>query len=177
MVFQALSRASTSRNHAMTDPKHAPAIGDDPDALDLPWDESTELEDEAEDAELSEADAQAAFGRWWGRLPDFIKPTYPFDLPPERMPFAQKVFTIEGAPKHCPVAACQGAQRCLGGGPPCFRADRKDLQQLLFLWWMMLFHGARDEEFAAAPRAKGNLYGLRHEPAKDLCERTRRLRR
>ena len=164
----------------MTDPKHDPALSDDSDALDLPWDEDAELEDEeaAEDAEPSEAETQAAVGAWWAHLPDFIKPTYPFDLPPERMPFVQYIFTAEGAPKHCPEAACRRAKQCLGGdGPPCFRADREDLHQLLFLWWMSLFNGATDEEVAAALRARGNRYGLRHEPAKDPRKRTRRSRR
>ncbi len=118
----------------MTDPKHGPTI-DDLDALGLLWYEDAEVKDEAaEDTEPSEAEIWAAFGAWWARLPDFIKPTYPFDLPPEYMPFAQEVFTIEGAPKHCPVADCRRAKRCLGDdGPPYFSADREGFQQVLFL--------------------------------------------
>jgi hypothetical protein len=96
---------------------------------------------------------------WWTQLPDFIKPDYPLDLPPCRMPFARYVFTDVGAPRFCPEAACRRAGTCQGGdGPPCFRADRQNLWQVLFLWWMMIYGNATDEEYEQSMRAKGNRY-------------------
>ena len=154
----------------MPDETFDPNACDDPHALDLPWDKAAEpLEEEQpveDQEEPSEADDEAAFKIWWAhRVPDFVKHTYPFDLPPERLPFAQQMFTWEGAPKYCPVPACRRTGQCLGGdGPPCFRADRDDLQQVLFLWWAMLFEGLSQEEYVAALRGRGNRYGPHHEP-------------
>src|SRR5215207_6966148 len=87
----------------------------------------------AREADLPEAfdddEAGESVGMWWARLPDFIKPDYPFDLPPERLAVAQAIFTECGVPARCPQEACRRSMRCRGGdGPPCFRADRKPLQ-------------------------------------------------
>jgi hypothetical protein len=96
---------------------------------------------------------------WWARLPDFIKPSYPFDLPPERVPFAQGIFTMCGAPARCPQETCRRSMRCEGGdGPPCFRADRKPLQQLLFMSWMVGMGPATAEEGQDLMRRWGNPY-------------------
>jgi hypothetical protein len=140
----------------------------DPHALaghhtpDLPWDDAAEPwneEETGEDGLGDETDEDAAAQRWWMLLPDFIKPSYPFDLPPERLPFARHVFGLVGAPRHCPEALCRRAKECQGGdGPPCFRADRRDLQQVLFLWVMRLYFGCTDEQYAAILRANGNRY-------------------
>jgi hypothetical protein len=98
-------------------------------------------------------------GMWWGRLPDFIKPDYPFDLPPARMSFAQKIFTECGAPGRCPQETCRRSMRCGGGdGPPCFRADRKPLHQMLFMSWMVAMEGATPEEGHDQVRRWGNPY-------------------
>jgi hypothetical protein len=119
---------------------------------------------------------QEEFGAWWAHLPDFIKPGYPLDIPPERLPFAREVFTHMGAARLCPEAACRRAGACRGGdGPPCFRASRKDLSQVLFLWWMMLFFDFPWEEFAAALARTGNRYAP--EPAKPPRARRRKRRR
>ena len=116
---------------------------------------------------------QEEFGAWWAQLPDFIKPGYPLDIPPERMPFVQFVFTTVGAPRFCPEPACRRTGECQGGdGPPCFRADRRDLSQVLFLWWMMVFAGATDEEYEQPLRARGNRYAP--EPAKPAPRAKRR---
>jgi len=112
-------------------------------------------------ADEEEADVQ----NWWAQLPDFIKPGYPLDLPPNRMPFAQFVFTEVGAQRFCPQAACRRARSCQGGeGPPCFRADRADLLQVLFLWWMMIYGNMPDDEYEKALRNRANRYALADEP-------------
>ncbi|HEX8665087.1 MAG TPA: hypothetical protein VF744_13760 [Beijerinckiaceae bacterium] len=80
--------------------------------------------------------------RWWAHLPDFFKPTYPFDVPPERMPFARYVFAQFGdVPRTCPIRACQRSRECRGGeGPPCYRARREELRHLLLHTWISLYH-------------------------------------
>jgi hypothetical protein len=71
----------------------------------------------------------------------------------------RQVFTAVGTQRFCAEAACRRAGSCAGGdGPPCFRADRHDLSQVLFLWWMMLFADLPGDEYAAALRARGNRY-------------------
>ena len=45
---------------------------------------------------------------WWTQLPDFIKPDYPLDIPPNRMPFVRYVFTAVGAPRFCPQPPVAG---------------------------------------------------------------------
>ena len=121
-----------------------------------------------EDAESDEA----AFSRWWANVPDFIRPDYPFDVPPGRLPFAQYVFTQVGAPRFCPETACRRCGECRGGdGPPCLRADRKRLLHVLFLWWMRLYAGCTDEEYAASLRTKQSPY------APDAAPKVRRAKR
>jgi hypothetical protein len=106
-------------------------------------------------------DEEAELKLWWAHLPDFIKPDYPFDMPPARLPFACHVFTKVGAPRFCPEGACRRSGACRGGdGPPCFRADREALGQVLFLWWMSLFADLPYEEYEAA------LSASRYAPAK-----------
>ena len=123
---------------------------------------------EPELADDPDYDEQKAFGRWWAQLPDFIKPDYPLDIPPERMPFAQEVFRIIGAPRLCPEMVCRRSGACRGGdGPPCYRADRKHLAQVLFLWWMRLFADLSDEEFEQALRLKGSPYATPTEETAD----------
>src|SRR4051812_25763441 len=101
----------------------------------------------------------ASIGNWWARLPDFIQADYRFDLPPARMPFAQKIFTECGAPARCPQQPCRRSMRCEGGdGPPCFRADREPLQQMLFLSWMVAMGPATPEEGHDLMRRWGNPY-------------------
>ncbi len=126
---------------------------------------------DGEDEEVGETE----FAEWWARLPDFIKPEYPFDLPPDRLPFAQFVFTKVGAARVCPEIACNRSGACRGGdGPPCFRADRKNLQQVLFLWWMTLYHGCTDEDYAASLRGTGNPYAPQDDPPQARPRRGRR---
>ena len=75
------------------------------------------------------------------------------------MPFARYVFTVVGAPRFCPQASCRRAGTCQGGdGPPCFRADRENLSQVLFLSWMMIYGDMTEEEGAQAMRRAGNRY-------------------
>ena len=106
-----------------------------------------------------EGDEDAEFRAWWAQLPDFITPGYPLDIPPARMPFVQYVFTEVGAPRFCPVPACHRAKACQGGnGPPCFRVDRRDLSQVLFLWWMRMYADATDEDYDEALRARRSRY-------------------
>lgn len=91
-------------------------------------------------------------------LPDFIRPDYPFDLPPNRLPFAQFVFTQAGAPKFCANRACRRADRCQGGdGPPCFRVDRRDLRQV-GLWFMMVIDMIDEPQYWRSLKAKKNRY-------------------
>ena len=98
-------------------------------------------------------------GAWLARLPDFIMPDYPFDLPPARLRFAQKIFTLCGAPARCPQETCRRGMRCEGGdGPPCFRADRKPLHQMLFLAWMATMGPATDDQARDALRRTKNPY-------------------
>ena len=104
-------------------------------------------------------DEEAAFGRWWAQLPDFIKFDYTLDIPPARMPFAQAVFTEVGAPRLCPKVACRRGGACKGGdGPACYRADRAFLGHVLFLWWMMIFAELSWEDYQTSLRAKGSPY-------------------
>ena len=129
-------------------------------------DAETEVEDEV---------TQEEFGAWWAQLPDFIKPGYPLDIPPERMPFVREVFTHDGAPRFCPKAACRRADACQGGdGPPCFRADRRDLSQVLFLWWMMLFADFPWQELTAALHRRGNRYAVQAARPEGAKRRRRR---
>jgi hypothetical protein len=68
------------------------------------------------DDEDDEGDGDGeSLGAWWARLPDFIKPRYPFDLPPERLPFATMIFTECGAPARCPHDGCRRSMECGGG--------------------------------------------------------------
>ncbi len=66
-----------------------------------PWDENEAGEDKPDEDAVARA--------WWAQLPDFIKPDYPFDLQPDRLPFAQRMFSLVGAPQHCPAGACRRA--------------------------------------------------------------------
>jgi hypothetical protein len=136
------------------------------------------LIDEPDDIDDPAAE-QAAFARWWAQLPDFIKPAYPFDLPADRMAFARRVFTLVGAPRLCPEAACRRAGECGGGdGPPCLRADRERLLHVLFLWWMRIYEDLSDEEYAASLRAKRSPYAPPDDaPAKTPPTRGSRRRR
>jgi hypothetical protein len=95
------------------------------------------------DAALTPEEEEAEWRSWWTQLPDFIKPDYPLDLPPNRMPAARYLFTAVGAPRFC---------------PPCFRADRENLSQVLFLSWMMIYGDMTEEEGAQAMRRAGNRY-------------------
>jgi hypothetical protein len=126
------------------------------------------IEDDSEDDDDGPA-------LWWARLPDFIKPTYPFDLPPDRLPFAQRIFTLCGAPARCPLQGCRRSEQCDGGdGPPCFRADREFLHQILFLAWMAVMGPATDDEGRAALRSKGSPYRWPFDPPRPPHRRTRR---
>jgi hypothetical protein len=124
-------------------------------------------------------DGEAAFGAWWAHLPDFIKPDYPFDLPPARLPFARFVFTEVGAPRRCAEAACRRTKECRGGdGPPCYRADRPFLSQILFLWWMSVFEDLSGAQYVAALRAKGSPYAPpQNTPAVTAAPAKRRAQR
>ena len=132
------------------DPDQHAAVAGEGDVLDesLP-----DAFDEDEDEE------EARIRAWLARLPDFIMPDYPFDVPPARLPFAQKIFTLCGAPARCPQETCRRSMRCAGGdGPPCFRADRKPLHQMLFLAWMATMGPATDDEARDALRRAKNPY-------------------
>ena len=119
-----------------------------PDPQDTGEPEAIEFDDDGESVGMS-----------WARLPDFIKPDYPFDLPPAQISFAQKIFTECGAPGRCPQETCRRSLRCEGGdGPPCFRADRKPLHQMLFMSWMVAMEGATPEEGHDQVRRWGNPY-------------------
>ena len=131
------------------------------------------------DAALSTEEEDEEWRSWWTQLPDFIKPDYPLDLPPNRMPAARYLFTAVGAPRFCPQASCRRAGTCQGGdGPPCFRADRKYLWHVLFLWWMRVYADCTDEEYEASLRAKGSPYApdaaAKAPPAKPARRRRRR---
>jgi hypothetical protein len=94
--------------------------------------------------ELSEDDE---FRWWWAGLPDFVKPTYPFDLPPDRMGFAQFIFTSCGAPERCPQGGCRRTGECEGrDGPACYRADRLALSRVLLAAWLKLTQEKPDVE-------------------------------
>jgi hypothetical protein len=140
-----------------------------------------DLDAETEMAEDPDFDEQKAFGHWWAQLPDFIKPGYPLDLPPARMPFARHVFGLVGAPRLCPEIVCRRSGACRGGdGPPCYRADRDYLAQVLFLWWMRVFEDLSYEEYERALRLKGSPYAPPPEEtaeAKSGQARRRRGRR
>jgi hypothetical protein len=117
------------------------------------------------------------FRRLWFKLPDFITPDYRLDIPPARLPFVKPVFTEVGAPRFCPQAACRRARACQGGdGPPCFRADRKDLSQVLFLWWVWTYGGATEEECAQSLRATGNRYAPAEPAAAEPAAARKRQR-
>ena len=64
------------------------------------------------DAALSTQEEDEEWRSWWAQLPDFIKPDYPLDIPPNRMPFVRYVFTAVGAPRFCPQASCGRAGTC-----------------------------------------------------------------
>ena len=94
---------------------------------------------------------EAAVREWLvNRVPDFLWSSYPFDVPPGRMGVVRYLLTMFQAHRHCPRGSCRRARRCLGGdGPPCFRADRKELRKILLLTWSNLFLDLPDEAFAA----------------------------
>jgi hypothetical protein len=74
-------------------------------------------------------------------LPDFVRPDYPFDLPPYRRAFFARVFEAAGVPRTCPNGACRRARRCQGeAGPPCYRADRERLSRLLLRVYVALHY-------------------------------------
>jgi hypothetical protein len=103
-------------------------------------------------------------------LPDYILPSYPFDLPPHRMPLAQYVLGEAGAWRHCPEARCRRAKSCRGGeGPPGFRADREPLRQVLFLTHMLYIEHFTEEDVAFALTDSQNRYevfGIRAQPVR-----------
>ena len=152
------------------DPDQNAAVAGEGDVLDesLP-----DAFDEDEDEE------EARIRAWLARLPDFIMPDYPFDVPPARLPFAQKIFTLCGAPARCPQETCRRSMRCAGGdGPPCFRADRKPLHQMLFLAWMATMGPATDDEARDALRRAKNPYRWAYDKEAPAPEgRSRRRRR
>lgn len=106
---------------------------------------------------------------WWvHKVPDFLKPSYPFDVPPDRLPFAREVLSFAGAPRHCPQSACRRARACRGGdGPPCYRADRKALQRIMFLIWLRLYCGLTQAEFDYLLAVEGNRYVLPGDAGRD----------
>jgi hypothetical protein len=68
---------------------------------------------------------------------------------------------MAGAPHHCPELACRRARKCQGGdGPPCFRADREELREVLFLAWAKLFLDFTDEEIEDCLSSRGSRYTL-----------------
>ncbi len=70
-------------------------------------------------------------------LPDFVRPDYPFDLPPYRRAFFTRVFEAAGVPRACPAPECRRSGRCRGqDGPPCYRAERARLNRLLLRVYM-----------------------------------------
>lgn len=91
-------------------------------------------------------------------FPDFLRPDYPFDLPPNRLPFAQHVFSLAGAPELCPQRGCRRSGRCAGGeGPPCLRAD-PDLRLVLKLWFMMTIDMIDEPQYWRSLKARRNRY-------------------
>ena len=91
------------------------------------------------------------------------------------------VFGLVGAPRLCPETVCKRSGACRGGdGPPCYRADRDNLSQVLFLWWMRVYEDLSDEEYDEALRLKGSPYAPSAEtaagPHKDPRKRRRRGR-
>jgi hypothetical protein len=132
------------------------------------WDQNAVLADAADTSDALEESLPGMFDEdeeeardraWLARLPDFIMPDYPFDLPPARLPFAQRIFSLCGAPARCPQETCRRSMRCAGSdGPPCFRADRKPLQQMLFLAWIATMASATDDEARDALRRTKNPY-------------------
>jgi hypothetical protein len=130
---------------------------------------NTEIET---DHEAPAIDDRAA-GLWWWHLPDFIKPNYPFDVPPERMAYASAVFTAAHVYAACPEAGCRRERACLGGeGPPCYRADRRNLRQLLFLMWMTIWCEATPAECNGAFRRAGSPYRFPKAWAEEREEET-----
>ena len=105
---------------------------------------------------------EAAAREWLAdRVPDFLWSSYPFDVPPGRMGVVRYLLTMFQAHRHCPRRSCRRARRCLGGdGPPCFRADREELRQILFLIWSHVFHDLSDEAFAAGLDKLGDRYEM-----------------
>ncbi len=149
------------RAKAADDPILAPPATDEPILAAEDLDEA----DDRLEGDLSEEERD--FNGWLASAPDFVRSAYPFDLPPYRMPFAKAVFTLAGAPEHCPAPACRRSGQCRGGeGPPCFRADRKNLQQVLFLWWLRIEEAIDEDGYWDALAALGNRYAIprREEP-------------
>ena len=141
--------------------------------------DTTAAREESLPEALDDAEDGESVGMWWAHLPDFIKRSYPFDLPPERLGFAQGIFTECGAPARCPQETCRRSMRCEGGdGPPCFRADRKPLQQMLFISWMVAMGPATVEEGSDLMKRWGNPYRwFFAEEAPTRGGRSRRRRR
>jgi hypothetical protein len=130
--------------------------------IDPDFDEPDKATGDANEAKDADETFDDDFAEWWAHtVPDFLWPNYPFDVPPGRLAFATRVMTMAGAPRHCPEPACHRARKCRGGdGPPCYRADRENLQQVLFLAWAKLVLDFSDEEIAAALTARGSRYQL-----------------
>jgi hypothetical protein len=115
---------------------------------------------------LGDPEVEEAIVRWWTRLPDFIKPDYPFDVPPARMAGARYVFTEVGAPRFCPEAACRRAGECRGGdGPPCYRADRAALRHVLLMSWLLIYENCPEDVYETSVREKAPRYAAPGGPA------------
>jgi hypothetical protein len=108
-----------------------------------------------DDEEPLTPEEEAAYRSWWAQLPDFIMPSYPFDVPPDRMLYARRVFTEFDVPRTCRVGACRRTGQCQGGdGPPCYRARPKELRALLFEGWINIYYPELcGEDEAASPSA------------------------
>ncbi|HKH33015.1 MAG TPA: hypothetical protein VKA80_02435 [Beijerinckiaceae bacterium] len=120
----------------------------------MPADTDTDLDIEKENARaVTEYEAS----QWWWHLPDFIKHSYPFDVPPDRMCYAKEMFDAVHPYRTCPRGECRRARECQGGdGPACYRADRKNLRQLLFLMWMTIYCNATPAECNGAFKRSGS---------------------
>ncbi len=110
-------------------------------------------------------------------LPDYVHADYPYDVPPSRLDVAMGTLSWIGAWRSCPHAPCRRARFCSGTeGPPCYRADRRALQQALLVSYLQDLGACGPSDYDSLLTEAGNRYAV-IPPESRPDPRPRRMRR